>query len=650
MTTAEEDEPVDTTQLRHRESVLVEAGIFETEDTGRTVSGVVSEPVSVEVIDNETKENIQEVEQEVAPTKVGEGESSKDAVPTASATSSDIEKALPPPDPPADSVSIGSTAIPPAPRAVRQVSTPGAVMVSRRNNDQGPSTDATAGRRLAADDEHLVQAELIPENGNVEYAVASKPEKEGRAGYVGAGLLLIVVIILAVVIALRGRDIDGSVGEAGISYTESLYLGPSIIGTAAFDGFGDPVAISDDGTIVAIGAKGNGDVGDDSGMVRVYTQFDHTTEESIVDSSDTPPEGVVWRQLGNAVFGENAGDQFAHSGIAMSGSGKRIAVGATYYNATAPNSTDLLVNAGNVRVFELVGGIRWEQVGSSMNGRASGDLFGRAVAMSRDGKVIAGSSYNSNENGNYSGNVMIFRENKESNADGTVEWEPMGQVLLGRDDYDRFGRSISFSDDGMRLAIGATEYKGSDCFGFGPGFVQVYEFDGTTWNQLGKDMVGNDDQDIFGRDVTISGNGAIVAAGANLADGVASGTGMARVFEYNNESDTWVQLGQTLEGIGENDNLGVSVGLTYDGFRLVVGARQKKVGYGYVKVYDYDHEGTQTWVQSGQDLIGEEFAAKFGADLQISANGTTLVVGTPDSNANGEESGKVQVFNLTKLD
>ena len=234
MTTAEEDEPVDTTQLRHRESVLVEAGIFETEDTGRTVSGVVSEPVSVEVIDNEIKENIQEVEQEVAPTKVGEGESSKDAVPTASATSSDIEKALPPPDPPADSVSIGSTAIPPAPRAVRQVSTPGAVMVSRRNNDQGPSTDATAGRRLAADDEHLVQAELIPENGNIEYAVASKPEKEGRAGYVGAGLLLIVVIILAVVIALRGRDIDGSVGEAGISYTESLYLGPSIIGTAAF--------------------------------------------------------------------------------------------------------------------------------------------------------------------------------------------------------------------------------------------------------------------------------------------------------------------------------------------------------------------------------------------------------------------------------
>ena len=657
--------PPEDEQLRRRETVLMEAGIIETENSGNAV-GQRDAPVTVAVVndDDETKEDDMEankanhLENEKARTvdeaaalerkqhSIGAPNQQNNTV-----TEEGVEVAPPPQMATGGTSREPSSSMPPSAR--RQESRPGAVAISRGSTDMQNPEQAPAAT-VTNEDGHLVQAELVPHGGgdsSIERvsAVAVDPHKERKMAYMGICVVLVVVTIL--VVALVGRENgDGSGGEGStpieeMSYTESLYLGNSIIGTSAFDRFGDPVAFSSDGTILAIGARGNGDVGANSGMVRVYTTFDRSAEE-ILDSSDLPSvEGISWRQLGNALWGENPGDQFAHSGMAMSGSGRRIAVGSPFYNATGPNST-ILESAGNVRVFELRGE-RWSQVGQNVPGLGAGDGFGRAIAMSEDGTIFAGSSTKNNENGNFSGTVMAFRQ---STTNDTIDWEPMGQIILGRDHYDRIGRSMSMSADGMRLALGSTEWNGHDFPGYGAGFVSVYDFNGTHWVQVGQDIVGDSDQDIFGRDTTISANGAVVACGANLGEtDNGPNSGYSRVFQYDSESDMWVQLGQTIVGDNEDDNLGVSVALTDDGFRFATGARQKGFGLGYVRVYDYDVTSDK-WVQAGRDLVGETLAAQFGADIQISSNGASMVVGSPFSDVNGDNSGQVQVFNLTNLD
>jgi LPXTG-motif cell wall-anchored protein len=99
--------------------------------------------------------------------------------------------------------------------------------------------------------------------------------------------------------------------------------GLDIDGEAAGDESGWSVAMSGDGSRIAIGADYNDGTGSNAGHVRVYTLIDGT-----------------WTQTGLDIDGEAAGDQSGIS-VAMSWDGSRIAIGA-YDNGS---------NAGHVRVY-----------------------------------------------------------------------------------------------------------------------------------------------------------------------------------------------------------------------------------------------------------------------------------------------------------
>jgi LPXTG-motif cell wall-anchored protein len=102
--------------------------------------------------------------------------------------------------------------------------------------------------------------------------------------------------------------------------------GVDIDGEAAGDYSGFSVAMSGDGSRIAIGARNNDGTGSDGGHVRVYTLTSGT-----------------WTQTGVDIDGEAAGDASGHS-VAMSGDGSRIAIGALF---NAGNG----IGAGHVRVF-----------------------------------------------------------------------------------------------------------------------------------------------------------------------------------------------------------------------------------------------------------------------------------------------------------
>jgi hypothetical protein len=136
--------------------------------------------------------------------------------------------------------------------------------------------------------------------------------------------------------------------------------GDDINGETAGDELGSSVAMSADGTRIAIGAPYNDGNGTSAGHVRVYTW-----------------SGTAWTQTGLDIDGETAGDQSGYS-VAMSTDGTRIAIGATANGG----------NAGHVRIHTLINGI-WTQIGEDINGEATGDLSGGAVAMSASGTRIA---------------------------------------------------------------------------------------------------------------------------------------------------------------------------------------------------------------------------------------------------------------------
>lgn len=153
----------------------------------------------------------------------------------------------------------------------------------------------------------------------------------------------------------------------------------------------------------------------------------------------------------------------------------RIAVGATFHDVPL-NDNDisttwtmeelnltepLMVDAGHVLVFDYDGS-RWRQVGDEIPGLLPGDLFGRGVAMTPDGSIIAASAYESNENGQFSGHVRVFKETMMKGGQPT--WQQMGRTLVGKGPFDRIGRAVDISKDGLRLVAGATQLKGE-----GPG-------------------------------------------------------------------------------------------------------------------------------------------------------------------------------------
>ena len=83
------------------------------------------------------------------------------------------------------------------------------------------------------------------------------------------------------------------------------------------------------------------------------------------------------------------------------------------------------------------------------------------------------------------------------------------------------------SADGDTVAIGA---KGNDGNGNGSGHVRIYGWDGSAW-QRGDDINGEGEGDMSGSSVSMSDNGDTVAIGAKGNDGNGNFAGHVRVYD-----------------------------------------------------------------------------------------------------------------------
>ena len=426
-------------------------------------------------------------------------------------------------------------------------------------------------------------------------------------------------------------------------------IGNTIKGTDYLGYLGDKVSISADGKIIAIGTA----------------QTSNNDYIAILELT-----GGNWTSKG--------------TNISQNGSGKIISI-----NLSDDGNAIVVGEAYNVRVLKY--NSDWEQVNLAIESDDNSDEFGYAVAISGDGKsyAVGAPSISTSARNGY---VSIFNHNKNSIT-------RFGDEIYGNAERDYLGNSVSVSENGKVIAVGASgQYQdesvsrvmvyektidglvqiGEDILkpstytnsGFGTivelsadgsllaisapflynsnyGAVYIYQRNGNSWVRLGNTITGTYGSRT-GSSLSFSKDGTILAVGSGGNSGGVSEdqyTGYTTVYKYNNTNTTWETLGERINGEAEWDFSGSSVHLSADGTILAIGAigndgETTSGGHGHVRVFKYNNS---TWEQKGADVDGDpDFNIDFGGVVKLSKDGNTLIV----SDINSQSlAGSVELFN-----
>mgnify|MGYP000138541075 CR=1 FL=1 len=277
---------------------------------------------------------------------------------------------------------------------------------------------------------------------------------------------------------------------------------------------------------------------------------------------------------------------------------------------------------------------QWNQLGNDIDGEMEWDNSGYSVSMSDDGLIVAIGA-NRNDGGFYdAGHVRVY-----GYVDG--EWEQMGEDINGADEVNEFGIGVSLSADGMTLAAGAT---GNDGGGLDAGHVRVFRYVSGDWEQIGGDIEGESSGDASGLSVSLNSDGIIVGIGSYLASDAGTYSGQARVFKL--VSGIWSQLGESINGEEAGDFCGYAVALSGDGLTFAVGAHgndESGTNAGHVRVYKFESE---EWIQIGVDLDAVSDHESYGFSVDINETGNILAVGAPTNSEGGVYAGQVQMYEL----
>ena len=364
-------------------------------------------------------------------------------------------------------------------------------------------------------------------------------------------------------------------------------LGTRLNGKLSNSHFGAAVALSNDGSILAVGAPRNDN---QRGLVRVFARTD--------SSSST-----TWTQRGDDLTGAAMNVRFGDS-VALSADGTVLAVGASEYSHSGVSK------AGGVWVYVWAGG-SWTDRGEAIVSSTAQALFGAAVALSNDGTVVAaGGSWHDNSKG-------VARVYEWQSGSGS--WQQRGADLNGGSQNDMFGSRVELSSDGSTLAVSAHQERntaGSET----AGCVRVYSWSvpsvaaaarAGSWVLKGSLISGDSRNDRLGSGLAMSGQGTVVAVGAPGDAG--SMPGKAKVYEWANVGGAglaWVQRGGTIDGASQGDQFGWSVALSSDGSRLAVGARSSDAGgtdSGTASLFTYASAAVPSdgsWSKMMADIMG----------------------------------------------
>lgn len=302
------------------------------------------------------------------------------------------------------------------------------------------------------------------------------------------------------------------------------------------------------------------------------------------------------------------------------------------------------------------------------------DNFGYALSLSGDGNTLAisalneasaSSGINNDETSNtapLAGAVYLFT--KQNNT-----WQQQAYIKASNtESIDAFGFSVSLSQNGDRLAIGAPD-EGSAAIGVnglqtdntasGAGAVYVFDRSGSSWSQSAYLKASNtDSDDNFGFDVALSGDAKTLIVGAPGEDANASGinandasntlsnSGAAYVFKETNGN--WLQTTYVKASTpGDNDQFGHSLAINQAGTHFAVSALFEDSGAttngnesdntitDAGAVYVFSDASNGSWAQGAYlKPPNADINDHFGHDISMNNAGTLLAVSSPKEQSN----------------
>lgn len=284
----------------------------------------------------------------------------------------------------------------------------------------------------------------------------------------------------------------------------------------------------------------------------------------------------------------------------------------------------------------------WQKLGDKVKGKLGNENAGKTVATSADGLTVALGSPNYDYQGTDRGRVIVYTWDQTQN-----NWLIKGAPINGESRVDQAGSAVALSANGNRLIIGA---PGNDNNGENSGQAKVYQWDELTqaWQQLGASIAGLRFGDLAGGAVDISADGNTIAVAAKLHNGAKGGnSGHTRLFTWNAAQASWQPLGKAIDGEKSGDGVSdYAIALAANGQRVAIGASANDgngSNSGHTRVFEWN-ELLQTWQQLGGDVDGMAKGDFSGYAVDLSADGNIVAIGAPANDDNGRNSGHTRIL------
>ena len=271
--------------------------------------------------------------------------------------------------------------------------------------------------------------------------------------------------------------------------------------------------------------------------------------------------------------------------------------------------------------------------------------------VTTSGEFIGGGSGLRNLQGTHLVSYSSHSEssNSSSSISGISTYIEIGILsgTLSTDFEDEFGYSVATSADGKTIVVGARRDELGES-SLSSGLVYVFDRTGNSFNQVGI-LTGThtSTSDFFGSSVATSADGKTIIVGAT-SDGLpgVDGTGLVYVFDRTGNAFNEVGILTGFNAIDAGDNFGVCVATSSDGKTIIVGASDDETtGSNTGLVYVFDRTGN-SFNQVGilNSGIFADTNDLFGFSVATSADGKTIVVGSPADDTAVTDTGLAYIF------
>jgi len=383
---------------------------------------------------------------------------------------------------------------------------------------------------------------------------------------------------------------------------------------------------------------------------------DGTTVTWVVDDTGaaypvTIDPAVISASAPTARFAGGADSDFFGWSASLASDGSRALVGAYGNNS----------NTGAAYIFDKPAG-GWSGTTSAsaatatFTGGATGDCFGKSVALSSDGTRALIGAYCNDSAASEAGAAYIFVK-PQGGWTGTTSASAANARFTGGAANDNFGNAVSLSSNGNRAIIGAYH---NTTGGANAGAAYIFEAPGGVWSgttsasAANARFIGGAANDNFSYSVSLSSDGNRALVGALENDSAGNNAGAAYIFEAPGGiwSGTTSASAATANFTGgaASDNFGYSVSLSPDGSRVLIGAPSNGTAYlnaGAAYIFDKPGGGwggTKPASAANALLTGAAVGDFFGGSVSLSSDGSRALVGAYNNDTAGSGAGAAYIF------